>query len=140
MPSVQDRVHAVCELFTNALKLTYPGRSIAVTPAPFDDDIPPDLAVHLDGSGVVDVTIRELPLNPAWAAFRCNVQKHVRRRDWTAAVRTLLEKAKDELGKWRASPKEVMLEAARRADWDAQQGPDHLRTGRFNPSGPQNDG
>jgi hypothetical protein len=29
---------------------------------------------------------------------------------------------------------ELMLEAARRAEWDATHGPPHLRSGRFNPS------
>lgn len=29
---------------------------------------------------------------------------------------------------------EILLEAARRANWDALHGPRHLRSGRFNPS------
>lgn len=31
----------------------------------------------------------------------------------------------------------ALLEAARRADWDAQQGPQHLRAGRFDLSIPE---
>ena len=30
---------------------------------------------------------------------------------------------------------EILLEAARRANWDALHGPVHLRTGRFQPDG-----
>jgi hypothetical protein len=30
---------------------------------------------------------------------------------------------------------EILLEAARRANWDALHGPVHLRTGRFQPNG-----
>lgn len=133
LPSAQAHERAVCQLFTNALKLTYPGRKIAVTPAPFSDDMPQEITAQLDGSGVVDVSIGPLERNPAWTAFRCNLQHHVWRREWSSAVRILLEKARDELGRWRASPEEVLREAARRANWDAQQGPDHLRTGRFTP-------
>lgn len=124
---------AVCELFTNALKLTYPDRRIVVTPAPLSDVVPEDIAVQFDRSGVVDVVIGPLDANPAWAAFRCDLQSHVRNRDWPGAISDLLEKASTEIGRWRASSEEVLKEAARRANWDAQQGPDHLRTGRFNP-------
>ena len=35
---------------------------------------------------------------------------------------------------------EILLEAARRATWDALHGPRHLRSGRFNPSDEAGDG
>lgn len=35
---------------------------------------------------------------------------------------------------------EILLEAARRANWDAQHGPRHLRTGRFTPVAMEEDG
>jgi hypothetical protein len=36
----------------------------------------------------------------------------------------------------RARELELLLEAARRANWDALHGPPHLRSGRFDPYGP----
>ena len=34
----------------------------------------------------------------------------------------------------RPEERELLLEAARRANWDALHGPEHLRRGEFNPS------
>lgn len=138
---------AACEFFEALLKVEYPGRRVAVTPAPFSDDLPEDVSVQLDGSGVLDVTVGARDDDPAWACFRCAVQFEVTRRDWLAAARILLDEAKrafedfrskaglppavNEADKAVSGVVQILQEAARRANWDAQQGPDHLRTGRF---------
>ncbi len=141
MTDINARERAVLDFFEVLLKLEYPGRRVAVTPAPFSDDLPAEVIGQIDGSGVLDVTIGPLDGNPAWAAFRCVVQPEVSRGDWPEAARVLLEKARETFGGSfpisKATGEDlvrvVLLEAARRANWDAQHGPQHLRTGRFVP-------
>lgn len=136
MTDVKARERAVLEFLEALLKLEYPGRRVAVTPAPFSDDLPAEVIGQIDGSGVLDVTIGPFDSHPAWAAFRCTVQPEVSRGDWPEAARVLLERAREAFKGLDVIPMVPALrEAVRRANWDAQQGPDHLRTGRFTVTG-----
>jgi hypothetical protein len=142
MTDVKAHERAVLDFFEVLLKLEYPGRRVAVTPAPFSDELPAEVIGQIDGSGVLDVTIGPLDSHPAWAAFRCTVQPEVSRGDWPEAARLLLERAREAfvgeipIAAFNEVDRDLvrtLREAARRANWDAREGPQHLRTGRFTP-------
>lgn len=92
-------VDAFCTFCEALLRLDWPGRSVAVTPAPLSD-----LAAEaIDVRGVLDVTVGPLPDDPAWASFRVVVQDEVARREWAVAAAVLLETARGEFDCWRES-------------------------------------
>jgi len=146
MGAAKTTEHAVCGFLEALLRLEYPGRRVAVTTAPFVDGLPEEVICRLDGSGVVDVLIGALQDDAAWASFRCVISTEVQVRNWPAAATIVLQRARREFARWpgagvascndseESELPEVLLEAARRANWDAQHGPPHLRTGRFDPT------
>ena len=149
--AVAEHEQVVCEFLEALLKLEYPGRRVAVTVAPLESPSLIPLPAGIDRSDVVDVLVGAHEKDPAWVIFRCSLAE-LERRDWLAACTLLLERTKAAFDEWRAkhggTPPpipasrslqsvasslilETLREAARRANWDAQQGPLHLRTGRF---------
>jgi hypothetical protein len=99
-PSNRD-FYAFCEAL---LKLEWPGRRVAVTPAPYLDNVAAAcdaLGLELDARGVVDVTIGSLSESePAFVCFRLVVRDEVSRKDWPAVAAALLERGRHDFGLW----------------------------------------
>ncbi len=87
------------------LRLEWPGRRVAVTPAPFIDAIQEAcdaIGVQIDGRGVVDVSVGpgSRDVVSAFVCFRVTVRDHVARRDWPAMAALILERARQDFARW----------------------------------------
>lgn len=98
-PPATNPEEAALEFFESLLRVTYPGRAVAVTPAPLPEGMVP--AEGFDGSGIVDVTIGPLPDEPMWVSFRCNVLETVTQKDWPAAAHVLRTAVAEQFELWR---------------------------------------
>lgn len=100
-PPEEQAFFTYCEAL---LKLEWPGRRVAVTPAPWHDAIEmacEALGFKPDSRGVVDVGIGPLSdSEPAFVCFRMNVADEVSRRDWSGVADLLLKRARDDFARW----------------------------------------
>lgn len=92
----------VCRYYEAVLKVEYPGRRVAVTPAPLPEGLTEREAAYVDPTGVLDVTVGALPNDPARACFRVSVQELSSRRIWCTAARKVREHARQKMSAWRA--------------------------------------
>lgn len=100
-PQTGAAFYAFCEAL---LMLEWPGRRVAVTPAPFVETIQEAcdaLGIRLDGRDVLDVSVGPLgDADPSFVCFRVVVREHVINRDWPAVASCVLEKARHDFARW----------------------------------------
>lgn len=93
-------VHNPCAFFEKRLEQEWPGRSVAVTPAPFDPVEPAPLDDPRSFE-VLDVTVGPLPEDTAFVHFRIPLVDHVRRQDWDGAALLMLVTARQKFQEFR---------------------------------------
>jgi len=99
--------------FERLLELEWPGRAVAVTPAPFDpvEAAPRDKPRSFE---VLDVVIGPVPGDNSFASFRIIVAEHLRRHDWIGAASLMLVTARAEFTHWpNATSKKPPLDGSR---------------------------
>lgn len=107
MPNTKE----ICEFCEALLKLEWPGRRVAVTPAPVADVVIeafPDISETVELGGVLDVTVGALPGTLPWVSFRAFVQEEVDQRDWLGVGELVLRGAQHHFQIW-PGPKEATL-------------------------------
>lgn len=98
----------ICRFCEALLKLEWPGRSVAVTPAPVADlvlEAFPDIVETVELGGVLDVTVGALPGTLPWISFRAFVQEEVEQRHWLGVGELVLRGAQHHFQIW-PGPKE----------------------------------
>jgi hypothetical protein len=99
----------ICGFCEALLKLEWPGRSVAVTPAPLPDlvmDAFPEIVETVELGGVLDVTVGALPGTLPWVCFRIFVKNEVAGKDWLGVGEVLLRAAHHNFAMW-PGPKEA---------------------------------
>lgn len=86
----------VCTFLEALLKVEYPGRRVAVTPAPLMEGTP----AAESPVGVLDVTLGPTSQESPWVSFRVSVQEAVARQDWVAVGAQVLSVSRREFALW----------------------------------------